>query len=417
MRIAMVSEHASPLATLGGVDAGGQNVHVAALSTELARRGHDVRVYTRRDDPDLAERVTMARGVDVVHVTAGPARHVPKDDMLPFMPELAAGMARDWVEWDPDVVHSHFWMSGVAALAAASMTIAAPPVLHTFHALGVVKRRHQGVEDTSPAEREWLEPRVGRSVAGVIATCSDEAFELKKLGVPPRNITVIPCGVDLDHFSPEGRREERGRRYRVLSVGRLVPRKGVGTVIEAIASLAEQGIDVELVVVGGGGGPDGGQDPEVRRLEGIAADHGVADRVELRGQLPQSALPAVYRSADVVVCAPWYEPFGIVPLEAMACGIPVVASSVGGLIDSVVDGGTGRHVPPRDVTAVADAVRGLLLDEQLRGRLGEQGRKRMTGRYAWSRIAADTERTYLGTIAAAHGAAAQPARQATGATR
>ncbi len=402
MRIAMVSEHASPLAALGGVDAGGQNVHVAALSTELARRGHEVRVYTRRDDPDAPERVPLATGVEVVHVTAGPARHVPKDDMLPAMPALAAGMAADWSGWEPDIVHSHFWMSGVAALDAVSTLAAPPPVVHTFHALGVVKRRHQGAADTSPAEREWLEPDVGRRAAGVIATCSDEAFELKKLGVPSRNITVIPCGVDLAHFTPQGPRDERTRRHRVLSVGRLVPRKGVGTAIEAVAALADEGLDVELVIVGGGDTSDG-RDPELERLAEIARHSAAPDRIELRGQLPQAVLPELYRSADVVVCAPWYEPFGIVPLEAMACGVPVVASSVGGLIDSVVDGVTGRHVPPRDATAVAEAIRTLLLDEPTRRQYGANGRRR-AARYAWSRIAADSERSYRATIAAVSGA-------------
>lgn len=418
MRIAMVSEHASPLATLGGVDAGGQNVHVAALSTALAERGHEVRVYTRRDDAELPTQVTLAPGVEVVNVTAGPERHISKDDMLPFMPALAEGMADDWATWAPSVVHSHFWMSGVAALDAASRVAAPPPVLHTFHALGVVKRRHQGADDTSPPERERLEPDVGRRATTVVATCSDEAFELKALGVPSRNITVIPCGVDLEHFTPEGNREERRRRFRVLSVGRLVPRKGVGTVIEAVGRLAAEGLDVELVVVGGGGGDptDGTTDPELGRLAGIARDTGATEHVELRGQVSQARLPELYRSADVVVCAPWYEPFGIVPLEAMACGVPVVASSVGGLIDSVVDGATGRHVPPRDVEAVTDAVRGLLLDEPLRRALGANGRARMASRYSWSRIAADTERAYLEVVSEGRAAAGQP-RQVRGAAR
>jgi glycosyltransferase involved in cell wall biosynthesis len=320
------------------------------------------------------------------------------------MPALAAGIAADWEEWPPDIVHSHFWMSGVAALDAAGRMASPPPVVHTFHALGVVKRRHQGAGDTSPAEREWLEPDVGRRVDGVVATCSDEAFELKKLGVPPRNITVIPCGVDLAHFTPDGPREERRRRHRVLSVGRLVPRKGVGTVIEAV------------IVVGGGAAASGERDPELERLARIVEDSGAVDRVELRGQVPQSALPEVYRSADVVVCAPWYEPFGIVPLEAMACGIPVIASSVGGLIDSVVDGGTGRHVPPRDATAVADAIRELLLDETQRRQLGANGHERMA-RYAWSRIAADTERSYRATIAGASSGTGTARRGTAGAAR
>lgn len=418
MRVAMISEHASPLATLGGVDAGGQNVHVAALSTCLARRGHEVRVYTRRDDPDLPTTVPFADGVDVVHVAAGPAEPIRKDELLPYMGELATGVRADWASWTPDLVHSHFWMSGVAALAAAAAwaTDGPPiPVVHTFHALGVVKRRHQGADDTSPAERRWLEPDVGMRADGIVATCSDEAFELRNLGVPGRSITVIPCGVDLEHFTPDGPAEPKRSRYRVVSVGRLVPRKGVGTVIEAVAALAAQGVDVELVVVGGGAGSDDRSDPELDRLRAIAEHAGVADRVELRGQLPQSALPAVYRSADVVVCAPWYEPFGIVPLEAMASGIPVVASSVGGLIDSVVDGGTGRHVPPRDVEAIATAVQTLLEDDAERARLGANGRQRMLGRYSWDRIAADTERCYRsvvsGTLA---GASAHPTRGARG---
>src|SRR3954447_6263193 len=146
MKISMVSEHASPLAALGGVDAGGQNVHVAALSSSLASRGHQVTVYTRRDDPDLPARVQVAPGLTVVHVDAGPARHIPKDELLPFMGELADGICRDWAGLVPDVVHAHFWMSGLAAIQASRRAGAAEPiaVVQTFHALGSVKRRHQG---------------------------------------------------------------------------------------------------------------------------------------------------------------------------------------------------------------------------------------------------------------------------------
>ncbi|HET7725198.1 MAG TPA: glycosyltransferase, partial [Propionibacteriaceae bacterium] len=193
MRIAMVSEHASPLAAIGGVDAGGQNVHVAALSAALARRGHEVVVYTRRDDPSLAERVEFAPGVDVVHVTAGPAGPVPKDDLLPWIPALAAGIGEDWRDQPPDVVHGHFWMSGLAALDAAKTVrppAVRPAVLQTFHALGSVKRRHLGAEDTSPRERVWLEPAVVRRVDRIIATCPDEMTELAALGADPARVSV-----------------------------------------------------------------------------------------------------------------------------------------------------------------------------------------------------------------------------------
>lgn len=404
MRIAMVSEHASPLATLGGVDAGGQNVHVAALSSALARSGHCVTVYTRRDDPSLDTRVAFAPGVEVVHVDAGPARPVPKDELLPYMGALADGLARDWAALRPDVVHSHFWMSGVAALDAVARPVLAGlprlPVVHTFHALGVVKRRHQGSADTSPAARAWLEPAVGREADAVIATCSDEAFELKALGVPSRHIAVSPCGVDLRLFTPEGPRGQRGRAHRILSVGRLVPRKGVDLVIRAIAELRDRGEnDVELVIVGGSDTATGG-DPEVLRLTGLARELGVDDRVHLHGQVSQARMPELLRSADLVVCAPWYEPFGIVPLESMACGVPVVAASVGGLIDSVVDGVTGLHVPPREPQAIADAVGSLIHDEHRLHALGAAGRARMESRYSWDRIAADSTRVYRAAAAA-----------------
>ncbi|KZC95126.1 glycosyltransferase [Clavibacter tessellarius] len=420
MRIAMISEHASPLATLGGVDAGGQNVHVAALSAALADEGHTVTVYTRRDDEALPARVAFAPGVEVVHLDAGPARAVPKDDLLPHMGELADGLLADWRTNRPDVVHSHFWMSGVAALDAAARlasspvgAAAAPPVLHTFHALGSVKRRHLGVEDTSPAERTHLEPGVGRRADAVIATCSDEAAELVRAGVDAARITVIPCGVDIGHFTPRSYAAAAADApMRVMVVGRLVPRKGVDLAITALGILADRGHrDVELVIVGGSGdAASATEDAEARRLMDAARAAGVADRVRLHGRVSQADMPAVMRTADVVVCAPWYEPFGIVPLEAMASGVPVVASSVGGLTDSVVDGVTGILVPPRDPAAIADALGELLADPARRRALGRAGRDRMEHGYSWATVAARTADAYRAAIqdAAVDGLPADP---------
>ncbi|MDQ6739462.1 MAG: glycosyltransferase [Actinomycetota bacterium] len=403
MKISMVSEHASPLAALGGVDAGGQNVHVAALSVALAGRGHDVTVYTRRDSSDLPERVRVQPGLEVVHVSAGPAEHIPKDELLPYMSVLADGLTADWGDHPPDVVHAHFWMSGVAALDAARRFDGGGypvPVVQTFHALGTVKRRHQGPQDTSPAERAWLEPSVGRAVDRVIAKCSDELFELKTMGVSGSKVSIAPCGVDLDLFCATGPAEARGRRHRIISVGRLVPRKGVDLVIRALPLLRTAGIDdVELIVVGGAGDSHAlDADPEARRLLALARELGVEDRVTLRGQVPRDSMPAVLRSADAIICAPWYEPFGIVPLEAMACGIPVVAAAVGGLIDTVVDRSTGLQVPPMNPAAIADAVGELLRDATLRARLGRAGQARVRSRYSWERVAAETEKFYQNTL-------------------
>jgi len=402
VRIAMVSEHASPLAALGGVDAGGQNVHVAALSAALARRGHDIRVYTRRDDPALPDRVRVQPRLEVVHVDAGPPCGVPKDELLPFIGELATGIGRDFETVAPDIVHAHFWMSGLAALEAASAgTGPRVPVVQTFHALGTVKRRHQGKADTSPGERRWLEPAVGRSADRIIATCSDEVFELKAMGIDASKVSIAPCGVALEFFTPEGAAATRKRRHRILSVGRLVPRKGVDTVIQALALLRDKGFpDTELLIVGGKANAGSGADPEATRLALLAAELGLGKHVTFQGQVPREDMPGIFRSADAVVCTPWYEPFGIVPLEAMACGIPVVAAAVGGLADTVLDNATGIHVPPRAPEATADALAMLLSSPQLRQELGAAGRIRAAARYSWDRVAADSEKAYRLTLTA-----------------
>lgn len=396
MRVDMVSEHASPLACVGDVDAGGQNVHVAALAAALAGRGVEVVVHTRRDDPRLPVDVALAPGVTVRHVDAGPPRPLPKDDLLPHMPAFAARLEAAWTGAPPDLVHAHFWMSGWAALTAALPL--GIPVAQTFHALGVVKQRHQGTDDTSPEQRPGIERMLMARADVVLATCTDEVQELVGQGAAASRIRVVPCGVDLTRFWPEGPTEERTpRRHRVVVVGRLVPRKGVGDALAALAELP----DTDLVVAGGPEAAHMGDDPEAARLRGMAEQLGVADRVDWRGRVRREELPALLRSADLVVCAPWYEPFGIVPLEAMGCGVPVVATAVGGLLDTVVDGVTGLQVPPRRPDLLAGAVRGLLGDPRRRAAMGAAATRRAR-LYSWRRIAAATLGAYeevLGAVA------------------
>ncbi|MGK5499804.1 glycosyltransferase [Streptomyces sp. URMC 125] len=400
MRIAMVSEHASPLAELGGPDAGGQNVYVAQLSKELARRGHEVTVYTRRDSPDPPDRVVLVPGVTVEHVPAGPPRAVPKDGLLEYMPAFGAHLARRWAGRRPHVAHAHFWMSGLAALAGARGT--GVPVVQTFHALGTVKRRHQGADDTSPPERIAAERRIALACDRILATCSDEVFELGAMGVPPERAAVVPCGVDTGEFSPgparaAGRHRPRGAsggRPRLLAIGRLVPRKGFDQAVAALAAVP----GAELQVAGG---PDPAlldADPEARRLRRLARELGVADRVRLLGAVPHERMPALIRDADLVLSTPRYEPFGIVPLEAMACGVPVVATGVGGHLDSVADRVTGRLVPPGDPGALARAVRELSGSPELLRRYGEAGRERALARFSWERVADGAEQVYTQVV-------------------
>lgn len=388
MRIAMVSEHASPLAALGGADAGGQNVHVAELSSALTRQGHEVTVYTRRDNRRAPAKVDSPAGYHVVHVPAGPPKKLPKDELLPYMGEFGRVLRSRWAKERPDVVHAHFWMSGLASiLAARDLDI---PVTQTFHALGAVKRRYQGKNDTSPPERIRLERMIAKQADRVIATCSDEVFELARMGLPRSRASVVPCGVDLGRFTADGATLPRSAAHRIVSVGRLVPRKGFDIPITALTALP----DTELVIAGGPGSGRIETDEEAQRLRETAERAGVSDRLRLPGQVSREDMPGLLRSADAVVCTPWYEPFGIVPLEAMACGIPVVAAAVGGLTDTVVDGVTGLLVPPHSPRDLAAALRRLLSDESTREAFGIAGQDRVRARYSWDRVAADTVRAY-----------------------
>jgi glycosyltransferase involved in cell wall biosynthesis len=390
LRIALVSEHANPLAAVGSVDAGGQNVHVEALSRGLARRGHEVTVYSRRDTASAPTRVLAPGGYVVEHVPAGPPSDVPKDELLRYMAAFADHLRSRWATEPPDVVHAHFWMSGIASVEAVRGT--GIPVLETFHALGTVKRRHQGSRDTSPRSRIGLERRLCRSVDRVIATCSDEVAELRAMGLPPGRASVIPCGVDTADFRPV--QVPPPDRRRLLVIGRIVERKGVGNAIEAVAQLP----GVELVIAGGPSPDLLATDPEVTRLRALADRLGVAERVRFVGSVERAAVPALMCSADIVVAVPWYEPFGIVPVEAMACGRPVVGTAVGGLLDTVLPGVTGELVPPRRPDLLAPVLRDLLADPDRRAAYGRAGRARAVATYQWHQVAAATEAVYASVV-------------------
>lgn len=392
MNIAMVSEHASPLCAIGGVDAGGQNVHVAELAAAMERAGHTVTVYTRRDDERMRRRIRMLPGVVVEHIDAGPPVPLPKDGLFQHMNEFGDRLHGALQREMPDLVHAHFWMSGYASLrAAVPLGI---PVVQTFHALGSEKRRFQGAADTSPSDRIEIESIIARLVERVVATSSSEIFELCRLGADPRRLKIVPCGVNLGFF--DSSRAEFGlprrKKYRVVSLSRLVERKGIGDMIAALPMIP----DTELVIAGGGEASRIERDPEAMRLRELAAQHFVSDRVFFVGRLERTKVPGFLRSADLVLCTPWYEPFGIVPLEAMACQVPVVASAVGGLNDTISDGLTGVHVPPRSPSAIGRAARALLENPERRAMMGRLARNHVAIRYTWERIAAETLDVYRG---------------------
>jgi D-inositol-3-phosphate glycosyltransferase len=402
VHIAIVSEHADP-STAGSVDAGDQNAHVAGLAVELGRAGHAVTVWTRRTAPDTPATSRWVEGVTVRRLWAGPAETLPRDQLVQHLPQLADGLRRAWSADPPDVVHSHFWMSGLAALAAVRPL--GIPLVQTFHGLGHVERRHLGSADPSPRGRVAAERAVARAADRVVATYADEATELMRLGARHPTIAVVPCGVDTDMFHPVGSAAlVADGRHRLVVVRRSVCREGVDEVVDALRRLP----GTELVVAGGPPAADLAEDPDARRVLVRAERAGVAGRVRLLGAVDPADMPALLRSADIVVCPPWFEPSGLMALRAMASGRPVVATEVGGLAETVVDGLTGLFVPPRRPDVLATSLRRLLAAPALRQAFGVAGRARAESCYDAVRAAADVAAVYSDAVSAHHRIPAPP---------
>jgi D-inositol-3-phosphate glycosyltransferase len=394
-RIALISEHASPLAAAGGIDSGGQNIYVAQVAKHLANLGYSVDVFTRRDHPSQPETLDWRPGVRVVHVPAGPAAYVRKEGLLPLMDEFSAHV-RDYARrcGGYRVAHANFFMSGLAALELKRSL--GTPFVMTFHALGRVRQLHQGAADEFPPARLAIEDELVAQADALIAECPQDRTDLTTLyrGDPGR-ICVIPCGFDKAEFWPITRALARrtlgyGADERILlNIGRLVPRKGVDNAIMGLGRLVRvHGVAAKLVVVGGNSDlPDEALTPEIGRLRALAESQGVGDRVVFTGRRSREFLKLYYSAADVFVTTPWYEPFGITPLEAMACGTPVLGADVGGIRYSVADGITGALVPPRNPDALAERLAEMLRDPARLRELGRNGIRRVNGQFTWQRVA------------------------------
>jgi glycosyltransferase involved in cell wall biosynthesis len=416
-RIAMISEHASPLALLGGVDAGGQNVYVGQVARHLAEMGHEVDVFTRRDRADLPRAVPWCEGARVIHVPAGPPEPVRKEDLLPHMDEFTRHVRRACRARRYDVVHAHFFMSALVAADVRRAT--GTPFVVTFHALGRVRRLHQGGADAFPEARLAIEDRVVAEADRIIAECPQDERDLLRLyNADPSRIATVPCGFDPAEFWPISKpvaRAELGLdpdEPILLQLGRMVPRKGVDNVVRSLARLRKDlGVPARLLVVGGESEvPDPAVTPEIGRLMGIAREEGVADAVTFVGSRCRQALRSYYGAADVFVSTPWYEPFGITPVEAMACGTPVVGSNVGGIKSTVRDGETGFLVPPDDPVSLADRLALLFRDPALRRSFSRRAVRRANALYTWKRVSASILEAYEDVLAAR-----RPARAVRGA--
>jgi glycosyltransferase involved in cell wall biosynthesis len=387
MKIALVAQDATPFFS-DGASKLGDDIRLRELSQNLARKGHRVTVYTGRRHGVVPDEARMHPAVRVEYIATG--GKPDETDLLSRVPAFSAPLRELWSRERPDVVHALRWTSGLAALAAArDLEI---PVVQSFDSLGIAERRHGLIPLTAGTERIRLEPAIGRSATAVVAGSLDEESDLTRLGVPRRSIKVVPCGVDTEAFAPEGPTASRGDRPRLVTVTGLRDHdhESLATLLRALSRVP----GAELIVAGGPQRADLGSDQAYVRLAALARSLEVADRVLFAGRLSQHALPPLLRSADLFVSMAEYEPSGMVCVEAMACGTPVIASAVGGQVDAVVDGTTGILVPPGRPALLAQRIRQLLGHPMLLEAYSVAAADRARSRYSWDRIAHETAAVY-----------------------
>ncbi len=396
MRIAMLSVHTCPLATLGGKETGGMNVYVRDLSRELGRRGFLVDVFTRAQDPKIVGPRPLGENGRVIHIPAGPLAPYDKKLLYNHLPEFVEGVKRfvQEEEISYDLIHSHYWLSGLVAWELSNSWNL--PVIQMFHTLGHMKNLVARSDEERETEiRLQAERKIMGFVDRLVAVNPLEKREMVKLyGAHPEKIEVIPCGVDLSLFRPVDISQAQERigwppdRQMVLFVGRIQPLKGIDILLKAIALATDDLPDLcghlGLTIIGGD--PQATMDREMRRLTRLKEKLGISDLVTFLGARDQDTLPYYYSAAQVCVVPSYYESFGMVALEAMACGTPVIASKVGGLTFTMKDGVTGYLVPDGDPVALSERLKLILTDERLRHRMGQEGIK-TAHRYRWPLVA------------------------------
>lgn len=393
-RVAVLSLHTSPLAQPGSGDSGGMNVYVRELGSALAHAGLECTTYTRAWRDDLPPEVHVEPGHRVVHIPAGPS-DLPKEKLLSVVDEFADGVAAHLRgDGGTDVLHANYWLSGLAGHRLKHELDL--PLVTTFHTFARVKAEGG---DPEPLRRERAETEIIGCADAICVSCTEEERQFLRLyGEPPGRVEIVAPGVEHAFFAPGDRRGARqalgfGEGPVVLFVGRIQPLKGLDVAITALAELERR--DARLVVVGGASGADG--EREVAAARDLIDLLGVRDRVVFVEPQPHHMLSSYYRAADVVIVPSRSESFGLVALEAAACGVPVVASAVGGLLTLVDHGRTGYLVPDRDPSEFARYVDRILEQPLLAADLGARGAERAR-RYTWSFAAARLRRLYTDVV-------------------
>ena len=415
MKIALVARHAvptdvAPAAHRGDPYAADQAAQVNGLGRALAAKGHDVVIYARKESADQPERQSLAPRLAVEYLTAGPLAPVPADQLSQYVKDIASHLSARWAKKAPAIVHAFHWTNGLAALSAAREHPI--PVVVSFGSLGAAERRHR-IPGSADSARLRLEPGIAKAATTVLASTAEEVSELARLGTPNAKVRLVPCGVDTKKFKPAGRVAKRNHRPQLIAIGSLAEYRSLDKIMRCLVDLPT----VELTIVGGPEAEDLESDHGYRILGKLAAHLGIADRLKFAGHVSDDDLPKLLRSADLLVSTARYEPQSVAAIRAMACGVPVIATSVGSYADAVIDGTSGMLIPPSRPEMLGARLRDLLSTPMRLAAFGIAACDRATSRYSWDRIAGETVAAYERSIGqASPGQAAETETEITAET-
>ncbi|MGF1499312.1 MAG: glycosyltransferase family 4 protein [Elainellaceae cyanobacterium] len=400
--IALISVHGDPAIDIGKEEAGGQNVYVRQVGEALARLGWQVDMFTRRTSSEQPMVVNHTPGCRTIRLTAGPAEFVPRDEVFSYLPDFVSELRQFQATSDQtcDIVHTNYWLSSWVGMELKALQPEVQQV-HTYHSLGAVK--YQAVDTIPPiaSTRLEVERRCLETAGCVVATSPQERDHMRSLVSSQGNIAIIPCGTDIRRFGSAERLDARAAlgidadAKVVFYVGRFDPRKGIETLVRAMSQSALRGQANLKLLIGGGSRPGHSDGHERDRIESIVADLGLGEMTTFPGRISDADLPLYYAAADLCVVPSHYEPFGLVAIEAMASGTPVVASDVGGLQFTVANEVTGLLAPPRDETAFAIAIDRILKDPTWRNQMGTAARQRVEQYFSWDGVATQLNQLYL----------------------
>lgn len=404
-RYALISVHGDPSAQLGKDGAGGQNLYVKSLGLSLAKRGCQIDMFTRRESPDQAEIVDHSNGCRTIRLTAGPVKFIHRDELFLYLPEFIEA----WLDFQKrsglsyDLIHSNYWLSGWVGLQLRSRL--GIPQVHTYHSVGAIKYKAMSSLPEIAPSRLGAEWACLEQSDCVIATSKQEERDLRGFVSEHGRIEIIPCSVDIQHFSQVDKLTARQQldiaenKKLILYVGRFDERKGIEVLVRACAQLPERlKAQYQLYLVGGSR-KNGVDTIEQKRIRDLVTEFSLDSMTTFTGSIDQAHLPAYYAAADICVIPSYYEPFGLVAIEAMAAGTAVIASEVGGLQETVLDGKTGLLVPPRDPNSLSEAIAKLLNEPNIAQAMGKAGFQRVQSHFSQEAVAKNIHHLYKALIA------------------